>query len=428
MTETDIKRFRESGWRFVASISGGGSAFLSDYLATPGASASFLEGLVPYSPESTDLFLGFSPDQYCSEKTARQLASRALRRALELDARRMSRSGEAKPLGPLAGVGVTASLASDRPKKGEHRAYCAVALQGAVFSAQFTLDKGSRTRAQEERITADFILSTLLFAAETVRANPDSQWREHLAPLTLATDEPLFPNDRASVAWTAPGERVAALLFPTGPDAPAALRSLRGTVDRMRDRSGRERAFGDTRGESSGAPKVLYPGSFNPPHRGHLAIARIAAEKLHGAVELEISARNVDKPPVDALELARRLAALERALPDAPVWISNAPRYVEKAQIFPHAAFVMGTDTVLRLADPKYESNSIQKRDEALASLRAAGVSICVFARAVHGKILSPEELKEKLPDALTEMCQFVPESEFRDDVSSSELRKSAEQ
>ncbi|MBQ3821665.1 MAG: hypothetical protein II807_01265, partial [Thermoguttaceae bacterium] len=208
----------------------------------------------------------------------------------------------------------------------------------------------------------------------------------------------------------------------------AALRSLRGTVDRMRDRSGRERAFGDTRGESSGAPKVLYPGSFNPPHRGHLAIARIAAEKLHGAVELEISARNVDKPPIDALELARRLAALERALPNAPVWISNAPRYVEKAQIFPHTAFVMGTDTVLRLADPKYESNSIQKRDEALASLRAAGVSICVFARAVHGKILSPEELKEKLPDALTEMCQFVPESEFRDDVSSSELRKSAEQ
>ncbi|MBQ4195455.1 MAG: hypothetical protein II622_05020, partial [Thermoguttaceae bacterium] len=60
--------------------------------------------------------------------------------------------------------------------------------------------------------------------------------------------------------------------------------------------------------------------------------------------------------------------------------------------------------------------------------LRAAGVSICVFARAVHGKILSPEELKEKLPEALAEMCQFVPESEFRDDVSSSELRKSAEQ
>ncbi|MBQ8286367.1 MAG: CinA family protein, partial [Thermoguttaceae bacterium] len=66
-----FRRLRETPWRCVFSISGGGSAFLSDYLTIPGASASFLEGLIPYSPEATNAFLGFRPENYSSERTAR---------------------------------------------------------------------------------------------------------------------------------------------------------------------------------------------------------------------------------------------------------------------------------------------------------------------------------------------------------------------
>ena len=229
-----FRRLRETPWRYVFSISGGGSAFLSDYLSLPGASASFLEGLIPYSPEATNAFLGFRPENYSSERTARLLASAALRRARTLAAAERTNARVAsdieisvknnkikgagcngasiskpetqnarlatsaaqnsaenqkikeavesaknrvdeRPQGTenfdlsafsLVGVGATASLVSDRPKRGEHRIFCAVETLFETFSATLTLEKGARDRAAEERLAADFILTVLLFAAE----------------------------------------------------------------------------------------------------------------------------------------------------------------------------------------------------------------------------------------------------------------------
>ena len=78
---------------------------------------------------------------------------------------------------------------------------------------------------------------------------------------------------------------------------------------------------------------LLFPGSFNPPHNGHVEIATFSSRRLGTPTELELSARNVDKPPLDPLELLRRLNAIDKALPGVHVWVSNAPRFVEKAEL-----------------------------------------------------------------------------------------------
>lgn len=417
MTEQAVREFRRSNWRFVVSISGGGSAFISDYLALPGASGTFLEAIVPYSQEATDAFLGFRPENYCSERTARQLAAQARARAVELT------ELAARSDAPVVGIGVAASLASDRPKKGAHRVYCAVQTRGAVFSAELNLTKDARTRAQEERLAADFILSVLLFAASTVESGGIEPWRERRAALTPQTDEPLFPTDEASISWAALDELGVQLLD----SELAALRRFQGRIDRIRANDATEKELrGDVWLSVDAPPRALYPGSFNPPHAGHIEIARLAAERLETPVELEISARNVDKPPIDALELTRRLDALEKIAPDLPVWLSKAPRYIEKALVFPNASFIMGTDTILRLADPKYADASTERRDAILVKLQELHVSICVFARKVEGKIIPIEELERELPEPLIEICDFVPEDVFLNDASSTEIRKNA--
>ena len=59
--------------------------------------------------------LGFEPGQFVSEDTARSMARAAYRRGMRL------RDNDL----PLVGVACTATIATDRPKRGEHRAYVA---------------------------------------------------------------------------------------------------------------------------------------------------------------------------------------------------------------------------------------------------------------------------------------------------------------
>lgn len=400
-----ISRLRQSQLKFVVMISGGGSAFLSDYLSVPGASQTFLEGRIPYAPLATDDFLGFHPENYTSERTARLLAAAALRRAQVV-------APDADP-SALLGVGATAALVSERPKKGEHRVYCSVLSRFGAFSASLTLKKNARSRAQEERLAADFIFSTLKkVVGEFENAPREDYWTEKKESLPLQTLEPLSCDDVASVSSIFLNPEAATFLYAPEDADGRALLAKNGRVAPL------------PRSPQKNVPCLLFPGSFNPAHRGHAAIAQIASSRLCLPVVFEISAHNVDKPPLDPLELARRAAQLNERVPNSTLWIVNAPRFVQKARIFPGAVFIAGTDTILRLADPKYENNCLLQRDSVLEELRALNARFLVFTRRIKGEILSPETLNDKLPPALRQLCEFIPQDVFIDDVSSSEIRK----
>lgn len=518
-----FRRLRETPWRCVFSISGGGSAFLSDYLSLPGASASFLEGLIPYSPEATNAFLGFRPENYSSERTARLLASAALRRARTLAAaeEETRKSDENKkikdvasnvaPLSPrsatnaktpenrdknkviknpgnfnlsafsLVGVGATASLVSDRPKRGEHRIFCAVETLFETFSATLTLEKGARDRAAEERLAADFILTVLLFAAENavdraaalgidgetasaanfgvlprpnVRTTANAAeselnaplpplsptaWREFSAPIPPSELLPLGPGDVASISWATLDAVGSAFLFdldsttfPRPFPKIAALRFDAGKTAAVRfaptPQTPIQQELTPTKtpvGEASSTAETLYPGSFNPPHRAHRRVAELAAEKTGAPVAFELSVRNVDKPSLDALEISRRIEALRQEAPNVPIWTTNAPRFVEKAALFPGSTFALGTDSVVRLGDAKYENGSTSRRDAVLDRLAELGARFLVFTRKLDGAVRASESLP--LPKRLRTLCDFVPPEEFLDDVSSTALRREAQ-
>ena len=112
-------------------------------------SSTVIEAVVPYAEPALAEWLGGKFDQACSEPTARAMAMAAFERARRLSA--------ADPH-TLCGIGATASLATNRPKRGPHRAF--VAWQSADATVSFACDfiKGRRKRSEEESLAAELVL------------------------------------------------------------------------------------------------------------------------------------------------------------------------------------------------------------------------------------------------------------------------------
>lgn len=146
----------------VLAVTGGGASLIGQLLAVPGASRTVLEAVVPYSSAALESWVGEPVAGAVSARSAQLMAAAALARAEALHA--------AEPPVPLVGLGVTAALASDRPKRGDHRAHIATLARpagaghttAATASAwALTLDKGRRTRAEEDQVVADVALAAL---------------------------------------------------------------------------------------------------------------------------------------------------------------------------------------------------------------------------------------------------------------------------
>jgi hypothetical protein len=377
----------ESGWRAALAVTGGGSRAISTLLETPGASRTVIAAVVPYAAEALADLLGGVPEQACSATTARAMAMRAL-----WFARKFADAPQAER---LVGVGCTASLVTERPKRGEHRIYVAAQTVRSTASLAVTLHKGRRDRAGEELIAAGIVLSVLgqtVGVAESVAFGGD---------LGLERDEPLdvdLADATPAVAEVAGGVR-RVVVFAAGATAEVPA--------------------------CAAPPALVFPGAFNPPHEGHARMAAIAESRLGQPLVWELSVANVDKPPLDFIAIRDRIAALAGLVPPRPIALTHAATFREKAALFPGATFAAGLDTIQRIAEPRYYHGDARQRDAAVAALAAAGCRFLVFGRQVAGRFQTLGDLE--LPAALAALCTVVPAAEFRDDISSTQIRTSAD-
>ncbi|MFP6817037.1 MAG: hypothetical protein VB949_15405 [Pseudomonadales bacterium] len=348
-----------SPWHGVFYLTGGGSKFLSELLGTAGASKTVLEVLVPYAETALAELLGQAPEQACSDATARALAMAAFQRATILQ-----HGADSDPSATF-GLGCSASLATDRTKRGKHRAHIAVQTQAETYTAHLEL---AGDRAIEEQSLLDMLWHAL---SESLELN-----------LKTAPPDGLDSNrTRASEHWR---KLVAdeAIAYSTRPHD----------------------------------GKLLFPGAFNPLHHAHQSMLDIAESKtgLTGAYELSII--NVDKPILDYVEIETRLQQFNN-----PVWLTRLPTFLDKARFFPGASFIVGTDTVTRIIDPIYYCSG-SARDEALAEIVDLGSRFIVFGRLIGRTFHSLSDLN--LPSGFRTICDEVSEQEFHEPISSTELRK----
>src|SRR3954452_16538278 len=105
-----ISALHASGRKAALAITGGGSGAIGELLRIPGGSRLLVEAQVPYDEQALAAFLGFAPAQASSADTAIAMARSARMRAARL----------MPPGTDLVGLGATAALVSDRPRRGEH--------------------------------------------------------------------------------------------------------------------------------------------------------------------------------------------------------------------------------------------------------------------------------------------------------------------
>ncbi len=356
--------------RLVFEFAGAGSLALYWLHSVPGSSRTVLEATDRYAAASLADLIGRTPKTFVSTETARAMAEAAYRRAMRLT------DGAT----PCLGVACTATIATDRPKRGSHR--CSVAVYDGTMVRTFdlTLAKGARDRTGEERLISLVIIRAIASAcgveAPDLALEPSEtlevQESLHSDPLTL-----LLRGDTASVF--------------VGIDGRAYLEGT--------------------------PPVALLSGSFNPLHAGHEQLAQAAATLLGAPVTFELPVLNADKPPLGYAELERRLDQFRGRY---PVVLSRAPLFVQKASLFPGCTFVIGYDTAIRIIDPRYYDGE-PGRDAAFAAIAAQGCSFLVAGRVKDGVFRTLADIR--LPSSLQPLFRELPERLFRVDLSSTAIR-----
>ncbi len=371
--EAGIQRLHDSGWGLVMAVTGGGASLAGWLLAVPGASRTVLEVIVPYHEDSLTQFLGRRPESFCSVGSSQALARRALERARWL-----------LPGRPIAGLACTASLRSDRPKRGPHRFHASVCHSGRIETWSLTLSKEARSREQEEEVVDRVTLQLLLQAL----AQEGSVLPELLPGEALEVER---KDDEDLLAALVRGDRQAVLV----------------------DIDGRLTWSGPR-------PALLLSGSFNPLHHGHWQLAQVAARRLGTMPTFELPVVNADKPPLHEEDVRARLAQFGMR---APLWLTRAPTFVEKARLFPGVVFVVGADTAARIVQPRFYQDSAERMLEALAEIRRQGCRFLVAGRLdPEGKFVGLADLV--LPDSAHDLFEGIRPEEFRLDISSTELRR----
>ncbi|KDO23366.1 hypothetical protein SPRG_21032 [Saprolegnia parasitica CBS 223.65] len=334
----------------VVSVSGGGGSAVGEILGTCGASSTLLEVLVPYHRESMADFLQVPGAEleafgFSSKNVATLMGKKALERGRRL-----------VPLDDAAGcigIGCTAALVSSEPRRGSHRAFLSLHTVDAVHHFKLEMEKGARTRKEEDECVGHLVVLALAKAA-----NVDMALQASLRELcTSHTGDSLVED--APIATMTSG-----LQLPTGPHE-------------------------------------------TPPRR----------------ILYELSVRNADKGSVGGDALQARVQAIV-GTHHAAVVLTHASLFLEKAALFPSCAFVIGADTALRLLDLKYYDMSQEALWAALARIASLQCSFVVAGRQVGDAFVAAETVVSQVPAPFRSLFVPLPETSFRNDISSTALRQ----
>jgi nicotinamide mononucleotide (NMN) deamidase PncC len=369
-----ISTLHASGGKAALAITGGGSGAIGELLRIPGGSRLLLEAQVPYDEQALAMYLGFATEQASSAATAIAMARAARTRAARLAPTAVN----------VVGLGCTAALVSDRPRRGEHRFHVAFANAAGIAHCTAVLAKGRRDRAAEEDLVSRAIILWLARACGIESPSPQ---------ILLDADESY------AEAVDSTSDHIEQLVT--------------GTLGRVTVRPDGQVML------SAPPPPLLLPGSFNPLHAGHVSLARVAEEHRQQPVSFEISVTNVDKPPLAGETVRERVTQFAWK---SAVELTRAPTFLDKARLFPRATFVIGADTAERLFAPKYYGDDEARMHAALEEIGNAGGSFLVAVRIdASGRVRALTDIivPKRFADLLTE----IPEHRFRFDMSSSEIR-----
>jgi hypothetical protein len=374
-----------SSTKLVIAMAGNGTQAISELMRYGNGSATLLAQHLLYDNAAFNRYIGGKPDKYVSAHASRKLAMAAYMESQQI----------ASASAPTAGIGCTSSLVKpDGEREGrEHFIFVSTQDQLHTRTMSIKLDASlKRSRVEQEWINALAILQ----AVGDCRGASDSIG-EMLQQRLASTD--VVDNE-----------------CNTHP-APALSEVIHGRAScYLRE------------GVLPESPCVVCAGSFNPLHPAHIQLLKLAEVRTALPGVFELSVTNVDKPPLDFLEIEKRSRQFEQR--SLPLVVTNRPRYLGKIEVFPAgSAFVMGCDTFSRLVDPRY----YQTGETPLDLFEARGTRFIVAARREKdGTVMSGHDVIQRLGDSPAtadaarrwdQLTYTIPTNEFLMDMSSSAIR-----
>eukprot|EP01067_Filipodium_phascolosomae_P006299 Filipodium_phascolosomae@DN455_c0_g1_i1.p1 len=423
---------------------GGGASALSALVKTPDCSAVLIEGSVLYDREGIRHVLGregeFSDDvSFVSDEVARALADKALMRAIYLKSRS---DGIDCLTNCIIGVGATCSLVSSVPKKGLHRIFVTAVTPTESCSYRIILEKGARSREDEELIASLYILELVAqipflnldryephpshhhLALSTMQSVGLTESglvsvKQRLNDAIITTDfeldrqEIIQVDDEFYTGWTdnycfeeevkrlCEGKINTIVVSRSGCIVPEAAQLLEGLA--------------------------ILSGSFNPLHDGHKGMAAAAMQSIVDDTSLrppmllfEISVQNADKGVVSHTSIVERARQITQS--GYSCLLTRAPLFSDKIKVLQGVNyFIVGADTFTRLIDPIYYGGDYNEMLLNLGMFWTKGIKFYVCGRIGANGEFSLLKGLSSLPKSLQAI--FVLVEGFRMDISSTELR-----
>mmetsp|Transcript_13295 Transcript_13295/g.19907 ORF Transcript_13295/g.19907 Transcript_13295/m.19907 type:complete len:606 (-) Transcript_13295:800-2617(-) len=486
------------------AIAGGGSKAISSLVSTPGASSVLLNGSVLYDRNSYCQYISQhvsnmnSVDNYQSRDGQFGFASRGS--AVLLSQAALHHAFQQSCIDDMTrktlAIGCTSTLVSHGREDRNSRAHISLFSgdgRGVIWDVLMSKEESNcgadrRNRAEEEDLLAQLILSSVqqYRSVENVVFDTDALLDRKGDELNISTFQSnTLIQDVAQTVIDESEKTDAAVVAPQQESASCCMIPLAHTV--------------------IPSDPIIFPGSFNPPHVGHIKLAHAAVKTMTrkkkeeleeyfqptnsntpNAIEamwntseyqtfkaitdenleegpfsvfFEMSLTNADKPPLEATEASRRVdlfgqLALEQEtkslIPkDWGVLLTSSPLFIDKLRVIKkylvpsgptfmtgnkrQITFVIGTDTMVRIINPKYYGNDNHNMLAAVREMGNEGVHFVVGGRleqikGADGEIkdatfVTGEEELEGLPDDVQNMFTIIREEDFRVDISSSELR-----